>query len=263
VGRAIYDHAARARHKPHEFDLDWLREHLAEERRRTEILGEIREAIFGAQDGLVSTLTVVTAVGAATGERFPVLVAGLAAALAGVFSMGIGEYMSSKSQREIYDAEISDEREEVEQRPAEAEAEVAYMLQQEGLTRDLALRAAADLATSKAVLLKTMVEKEHGIVVEPGAGPRQGALIMGISFGIGSIFPVLPYVFLPVPVALWAAMGITAAALFAIGATKSRWTRRNPFVSGLEIVALAAVAAGAGYLFGLILPSLLGVEPPI
>lgn len=241
-----------------EFDPAWLREHIAEERNRTRVLGEIREAIFGAQDGLVSTLAVVSTVSGATDERFPVLVAGIASGLAGIFSMSIGEYMSSKSQQEIYDHLIASEREEVLQRPGEAEAEVAYMLEEEGLSRTSARRATAELATNREVFLSTMVAREHGIIVEPGPGPVQGALVMGVSFGLGALVPVLPFLFLPVANALPVAVALTGVVLFAVGVVKSRWTRRSWFRSGAEIVILAAIAGGAGYLFGSLLPGLLG-----
>jgi predicted membrane protein (TIGR00267 family) len=258
----MYDEATRARLRAHEFDHGWLRDHLSVERRRTELLGEIREAVFGAQDGLVSTLIVVSAVGGATGSAFPVLVAGFASALAGVFSMGIGEYTSSKSQREIYDWLVQDERNEVEERPEEAEAEVAFLLEQEGLPRDVALRVAKDMATSREVLLKTMVEKEHGIAVAQERGPLHGAIVMGVSFGLGSIAPILPYLLLPVRMAIPVSIAITALVLFGVGVVKSRWTHRSPLLSGLEIVALATVAAIAGYFFGSMLPTIFGVEVP-
>ncbi|MEP7081989.1 MAG: VIT1/CCC1 transporter family protein, partial [Chloroflexota bacterium] len=93
TARPMGDEAARAGLGAHEFDPAWVREHLAEERRRASLLGEVREAIFGAQDGLISTLAVVSAVSGATQERFPILIAGIAAALAGVFSMAAGEYI--------------------------------------------------------------------------------------------------------------------------------------------------------------------------
>ncbi|HUH16434.1 MAG TPA: VIT1/CCC1 transporter family protein, partial [Methylomirabilota bacterium] len=133
--RLMADEDARAGMAAHEFDRDFLRAHLAEERRRASLLGEIREAIFGAQDGLVSTLAVVSTVAGATGgnNRFAVLVAGIASGLAGVFSMAAGEYIGSKSQREIFDAQIVDERDEVHERPGEAEAEVAFMFEEDGL----------------------------------------------------------------------------------------------------------------------------------
>src|ERR1051326_5804386 len=145
------------------FKSSWIADHLARERREANVLSEIREAIFGAQDGLTSVLAVVSTVGGATGQPFAVLVAGFAAMLAGVFSMSAGEYMSSKSQREIFEAQIASEAQEVEDRPGEAEAEVAFMLRQEGLAADVAARVAGQLATNKAVLLKTMVEKELGL----------------------------------------------------------------------------------------------------
>ena len=124
----------------------WLAEHLAEERKASALLGEIREVVFGAQDGLVSTLAVVATVAGASGESFPVVVAGIASGLAGVFSMAAGEYIGSKSQREIYDAQVANERVEVEERPGESEAEVAYMLSEEGLGDEDAARVAALMA---------------------------------------------------------------------------------------------------------------------
>ncbi len=241
-------------------DRDWLRRHLAEERRRTELLGEIREALFGIQDGLTTTLVVVSTVGGATGERFPVLVAGTAAMLAGIFSMGVGEYTGSKAQREIYEHEIEDERAEVEQRPQEAVAEVTYMLEEEGLAAERARRVAEELATNENVLLKTMVEKEHAIAFEAGPSALQGALVMGAAFGVGSLPALLPYLFLPVPLALAPSIGLSAIALFVIGAVKARWTKRNAITSGLEILVLGALAGIAGYFFGSLLPGLFGVS---
>jgi len=200
-------------------DRDWLKQHLADERKGAERLGEIREALFGMQDGLVSTLAVVSTVGAASGDRFAVLIAGIASALAGVFSMAAGEYMSSKSQREIYVAQIENEREEVRDRPAEAEAEVAYMLESEGLSEAAARRVAAELAREPTVLLKTMVEKELGLVIEEGPGALQGAIIMGGAFGLASLVPILPYLVVPIanaPMSVctcpsWSALACSAA----------------------------------------------------
>ena len=242
-----------------DFDEAWLAEHLARERREASVLSEIREAVFGAQDGVTSVLTVVSTVGGATGQTFAVLVAGLAATLAGVFSMAAGEYMSSKSQREIFEAQIATEAQEVEERPGEAEAEVAFMLQEEGLAPEVAARMARDLASSKRALLKTMVEKELGLTVEDDVNALRGALVMGASFGLAALVPILPYLFLPVQTALYLSVGLAALVLFGMGAIKSRWTRRNWLISGLEIVALGAIAGVAGYFFGTLLPAALGV----
>ena len=243
------------------YDRAWVREHLADERRKTSLLGEIREAIFGAQDGLVSTLAVVSTVAGASANRVPVLIAGIATALAGVFSMAAGEYMSSKSQREIFAAQITGEREEVLERPGEAEAEMAYMLEEDGLPRPEASAMASTLAAHPDVLLKTMVEKELGLTGEHAEGsPLQGALVMGASFGLGSLVPVLAYLVLPIGIATWAAVVASAAVLFGIGVLKSRWTRRSWLRSGLEILLLGAVAGIAGFLFGNVLPTVLGTS---
>ena len=250
---------ARPLTEPRHLDREWLGEHLAEERHEAELLGEIREALFGMQDGIVSTLAVASTVAGATGDRYPILVAGIASALAGVFSMAAGEYLSSKSQREIYEAQIENEREEVRDRPDEAEAEVAYMLEREGLSEAAAQRVAAELAREPVVLLKTMVEKELGLVVEEGRGALQGAIVMGASFGIASLVPLLPYLVLPVGTAIWLSIVFAAVVLFAIGVLKTRWTKRSWIGSGAEIVALAAFAGVAGVLFGQVLPGILGV----
>jgi VIT1/CCC1 family predicted Fe2+/Mn2+ transporter len=254
------DEAARASLAPHEFDKAWLAAHLADERRKASLLGEIREAIFGAQDGLVSTLAAVTIAAGAFNDQFAVLVAGIAVGLGGVFSMAAGEYMSSKSQHEIFEAQIVGERQEVAERPGEAEAEMAYMFEEDGLPAETSAAFAHAIAQHPEVLLKTMVEKELGLTHRLAEGtPVQGALVMGASFGLGAAVPILPYLVLGLDVATWVSGIATAAVLFGIGVVKSRWTHRGWLVSGVEILALGAVAGIAGYFFGDLLPTLFGV----
>jgi vacuolar iron transporter family protein len=255
----LADEDSRADMAAHEFDHEFLRAHLADERRKASLLGEIREAVFGAQDGLVSTLAVVSTVAGATSSQYTVLVAGIASGLAGVFSMAAGEYIGSKSQREIFEAQIVDERNEVHERPGEAEAEIAYMLEEDGLPHESAARVASIMAENPDAMLKTMVEKELGLAIEPEEGtPFQGALVMGAAFGLGSIPPILPHVFVTGEVAVIASVLATLTVLFGIGVVKSRWTHRGWLSSGAEILAVGAVAGVAGYFFGSILPVLLG-----
>jgi vacuolar iron transporter family protein len=251
--------APRSAARAADFEPAWLANHLERERREASLLSEIREAVFGAQDGLTSVLAVVSTVGGATGQPFAVLVAGFAAMLAGVFSMAAGEYMSSKSQREIFEAQIATEAKEVDERPGEAEAEVAFLLEREGLSADAARRVASELATSKPVLLNTMVEKELGLTVEDDVNALRGALVMGAAFGLGGLVPILPYLFLSVHTAVYLSVTLAALTLFGMGAIKSRFTKRNWFKSGLEIFALGAFAGIAGYFFGTLLPAALGV----
>jgi VIT1/CCC1 family predicted Fe2+/Mn2+ transporter len=256
----LADEDARAGMAASEFDRTFLEAHLTEERRKASLLGEIREAIFGAQDGLVSTLAVVSTVAGASPDRHVVLIAGIASGLAGIFSMAAGEYIGSKSQREIFEAQIVDERDEVHQRPGEAEAEIAYLLEEDGLPHDDAVEVASRLAKHPEVMLKTMVEKELGLIVEPEEGsPLQGALVMGAAFGLGVLPPLLPHLFLAGDVAVTASVALTMAVLFGIGVFKSRWTNRSWLTSGLEVLVLGAFAGIAGYFFGNLLPVILGV----
>jgi VIT1/CCC1 family predicted Fe2+/Mn2+ transporter len=148
----------------------------------------------------------------------------------------------------------------VHQRPGEAEAEIAYLLEADGLPRDEAIDVAARLAKHPEVMLKTMVEKELGLIVEPEEGsPMQGAVVMGAAFGLGVLPPLLPHLFLTGTAAVVASVVLTMGVLFGIGVVKSRWTHRSWWSSGLEILALGAFAGIAGYFFGNLLPTLVGV----
>ena len=169
------------------------RRHLAEERRQASLLGEIREAIFGAQDGLVSTLAVVSTVGGASADRYAMLIAGIASGLAGMFSMGAGEYMSSKSQREIFEAQIVGERKRSSNGRARPRRKWPTCSRRMA-SRGRRLPRSPPHGRASSVLLKTMVEKELGLTQRPTKGrPLQGALIMGVAFGLGAAVPMIPY----------------------------------------------------------------------
>src|SRR5258707_15280572 len=104
-------------------DRVWLRAHLDDERKEADLLAEIREVVFGLQDGVTSILAVVSVVAAASNDTYTVLISGIAATLAGEFSMGAGEFMSSNSRREIFDAQSAEDRAEAEDPPGEAQPE--------------------------------------------------------------------------------------------------------------------------------------------
>lgn len=249
-----------------DYPVGWVAARIFEDRRQISLLGEIREVVFGAQDGLVSTLAVVATVAGATNDQLTILIAGLASAIAGIFSMAVGEYLGSKSQREIYGAWIASERREVATRPLEAEAELAYLFAQEGLEPREARTVASIIGRHPDSLLATMVSKELGLIHderdETAGTPLRGSLFMGTSFAVGGVVPIVPFLFgAGLPALVWSTLA-TGAALFALGAAKSRWTHRSWFWSGAEILSLAAVAGGAGYLIGGVLPGMLGFVVP-
>jgi VIT1/CCC1 family predicted Fe2+/Mn2+ transporter len=262
IGSERTEHVSSARHSAPIEDRPFTREeaidHITAERKRISWLGEIREAIFGMQDGLLTSVALVSAIGTAVADTWLILLVGLASALAGTISMAVGEYISSRSQREIYEAEIADERQEVEERPAEARAEISALFQEEGVSEDDAEAIADRLRKYPKSWLKTMVEKELFLVLEEQAGAFQGALVMGGCYLVGSLLPVLPYLALKGSPALLVSIALTALALFAIGFGKALPAKQNPVRAGLEIMVLGTLSGLAGYLLGKIFPALLG-----
>jgi VIT1/CCC1 family predicted Fe2+/Mn2+ transporter len=234
----------------------------AREGERVARRGRIREVVFGAQDGLLSTLALVTGVRGADTTRYTILVAGLSGALAGTISMALGAYVAAKSQRDVFSAELENERRQLELRPNVEVVELADIFQAEGLSYDAARRAAEAIATNPETMLKTMAEKELGIPYEPAGSPVEDAVTMGASFVVGAAVPILPYLFLAPTAGLAVSVLLTLATLFVMGVVKARLAGERWLRSGTEIAGLAGAAAALAYVVGTVLPSALGIRPP-
>ena len=231
---------------------------VATERWRVAAFGRIREVVFGAQDGLISTLALVTAVAAAVTDKSTIVIAGLAGALAGMISMGTGTYLGSKAEREVFQAEIEKEAKELEENPAEEMAELVFLYHQQGLSYHEAREMAEHIASDKELWLRTLVEKELGIDPDLAVSPIKDALTMGGTFILAAMVPIIPYFFMGGNAAIGISAGATLAALFALGMGKGRLVQRSPILQGLEILAIGAGAAGLGWILGEIVPNLLG-----
>jgi VIT1/CCC1 family predicted Fe2+/Mn2+ transporter len=234
----------------------------AREGERVARRGRIREVVFGAQDGLLSTLALVTGVRGADATRYTILIAGLSGALAGTISMALGAYIATKSQRDVFAAELENERQQLERRPYVEQVELADILQAEGLSYDAARQAAAAIATHPGAMLKTMAEKELGIPYEPAGSALQDAATMGASFVVGASVPILPYLFLEPTAGLVLSVLLTLGTLFVMGVVKARLAGERWVRSGAEIAGLAGAAAALAYVVGTVLPSALGIHPP-
>ncbi len=233
-------------------------EKLFRERQRIANLSQIREVVFGIQDGLLTTLGVVTSVMGATSDNTTVLVAGFAEAVAGALAMAAGEYQASKAQQELHSAEIAKERLELEEKPAEEHHELRVIFQREGLSRDSAEAVTQLLSQHPELLFRTHVEKELGLRVEEFQSPARNAVVMGLSFVLSAMLPILPYFFLsPIP-ALGLSVGLTILALAGIGAGKASIAHRNYWRSALEVVGIGLAAAVVTYLLGTLLPRAFG-----
>jgi len=226
-----------------------------QEKARIAGLSRIREVIFGMQDGLLSTAALAAAVAATDSGNRLVIIAALAAALAGMLSMAAGSFLGSKAEKEVQEAELKLEAREIEIHPAEEKAELIEIYRREGFRYEEAVEMAEHVAADKNVWLKTMAEKELGIAPEVLSSPVLDALAMGSSYIFGAIIPLIPYFILEGGPAIGISIALAVGTLFLMGVAKARLVQRNPIVSGLEMMAVGSVAAGIGYMVGVLLPS--------
>ena len=227
------------------------------ERWRVARLGRLREVVFGAQDGLLSTVALVTGVAVAVENQTTVLVAGLAAALPGMLSMATGAFLGSRAEQDVQRAEIAREAQELENNPAEELAELVVLYQREGKTYQEARHLADEIAQDKELWLRTLVEKELGISPDETSSPVKDALTMGIAFILAAIIPIFPHFFLEGGAAISISIAAALTGLFILGVGKGRLVQRSPLLQGLESLAIGAVSAGIGFGLGDLIPRLI------
>jgi VIT1/CCC1 family predicted Fe2+/Mn2+ transporter len=215
----------------------------------------LRAAVLGANDGLVSNLSLVMGVAGAQMPGRTLLVTGLAGLLAGACSMAMGEWLSVNSSRDFNRKQIAVEADELREFPEEEKQELALIYQAKGLSESQAKTLAERLISDKDTALDTLAREELGIDPEELGG---SAWIAGATsfllFALGAIFPVLPFFFLDGMAAVAASLGLSAVVMFAIGAGTTLFTGRGVLFSGVRqlLVGLAAAAVtyGLGRLIG-------------
>ena len=217
-------------------------------------LGRLREVVFGAQDGLLSTVALVTSLAVAFESQTTVVVAGLAGALPGMISMATGALLGSRAERDVQRAEIEREAREIDANPAEELAELVVLYQREGMTFQEARQMADEISQDRELWLKTLVEKELGISTEETTNPVKDAMVMGLAFITGAAIPLVPHFFLTGGTAIGVSVGATLAGLFALGLIKGRMVQRSPLLQGLEILGIGTLSAGVGYALGELIP---------
>ncbi|MGH7124302.1 MAG: VIT1/CCC1 transporter family protein, partial [Stellaceae bacterium] len=210
-----------------------------------------RAAVLGANDGLVSNLSLVMGVLGADVSEHTVLLTGLAGLVAGASSMAMGEWLSVTNARELFESQVATEAQELEQNPAEEQQELALIYQAKGLGEEEARSLAQRLLADRKSALDTLVREELGLDPdELGGSPYVAA---GTSFGlfaVGAIFPVFPYFFLIGPAAVAASLGLAGVALAVIGVATSVFTGRGVAFSALRQLAIGYVAAGITFGIG-------------
>ena len=219
---------------------------------RTHRIGWLRAAVLGANDGIVSTASLVVGVAAAASSRGTILVAGFAGLVAGAMSMAAGEYVSVSSQADTERADLTRERGELATEPQKEHAELAAIYVKRGLDAELADRVATQLMANDA--LAAHARDELGISESLAARPVQAALASAATFGVGAALPLLLVLFMPTPTLIWTVSGSSLFFLALLGALAARTGGSPVFRATFRVTfwgALAmALTAAVGALFG-------------
>ncbi len=215
--------------------------------------GWIGDAIYGANDGLGAVFGIVSGVaGATAGNNQAVLIAGLAGMLASALSMGSGAYLATKSEREIYQAEIDRERREIEENPEEEKEELALFYQLKGFSEEESETLADRLSKQPEQFLNALAHEELGLNQQAFPNPLVSALSAMVSTGLGAFIPIIPFFFFGgIAAVIWAAV-ISLMAHFAVGAAKTIITGRSWLVSGTEMTVVGAIEAVITYALGVL-----------
>jgi vacuolar iron transporter family protein len=215
----------------------------------------VADAIYGANDGLGAVFGIVSGVaGATNNQQHYVLISGLAGMLASTLSMGAGAYLAAKSEAEVYEAEISRERAEVEENPEEEIEEMSLFYQLQGFTPEESQRMAERLAEQPEQFVQAMAQSELGLSEHRFPNQWSAAISAGVSTAVGAFIPIIPFFFSGGLDAVVASFAISLVAHFAVGALKSLITIRSWWASGLEMtwigIIVAVVTYGLGLAFG-------------
>ena len=230
------------------------------ERERIARLAGIREVVFGGQDGLISTTTLVAGIAATTSQNVVVLMAGAIATVAGALSMGVGSYLASRAQRQLYEAELASERCEIADKPGEEMAELLAALTGRGMPRQEAIAVTRRIAAYPSLMIDLLGAFELGLIPEGLGSPIRDAIVTAVAFMAGSTVPLFPFLFLGVQTGLLVTMLFALGALFTLGALKARLSGRAVLTSGLEVVILGGAAGLLGYALGRFVSTLLGIS---
>lgn len=215
----------------------------------------IGDAIYGINDGLTAVFGIVSGVAAASSNNQFIVVAGLAGTLSSALSMGASAYLANKAEREVFEAELAREKQEIAENPEEEREELELFYQLKGFTEEEARNLVERMSRDPEQFLQALAHEELGLSESRLPNPNLAAVVGTVSTAIGGIVPVLPFFFLAGTAGILVSLVVSVVAHFAVGASKSLVTLRSWWRSGFEmtVVALlvAVVAYGLGSLFAI------------
>jgi vacuolar iron transporter family protein len=228
------------------------------ERHKSPGSGNLRAAVFGINDGLISNASLILGVAGAGVSSHTILLSGLAGLLAGAFSMAAGEYVSVRSQREFHEYQMALEREELDQYPQEEAAELALIYAARGADPEQARRMADTLLQDPDRALDALAREELGLNPDDLGSPWAAAISSFLAFSLGATLPVLPYLLLSPAQAFIGVWVVTGIALFGVGAAISLFTGRRALTGGLRMLLIGCTAGAATWAIGRVLGVALG-----
>ncbi len=235
--------------------------HLEKERKMKGGAGALlSDVILGGQDGLVNVLGIVLGVASATNDRFIVLVAGLVATFAESVSMAAVAYASVRADEDHYKRELENEKWEMENLPDIETEEVRLIYMRKGYRGKKLEQMVKNTCSNKEMWLSVMMTEELGLTPPEAAAPLRAAAIVGVSAIVGSVIPLMPFIFLPVLDALVPSLVLSTLVLFAVGVYKAKVTVGNWLKSGIEMAAVGMLAALVGYLVGKLTGEFFGLK---
>ena len=216
--------------------------------------GGFRAALFGLLDGLVTNVSLILGFAGANPGHDVVRLAGLAGLVAGAFSMGTGEYLSMRSQKELYEYEIGVERQALADNPEIERQELKELFLGRGIDEELAERLSVDLMKNPDLALRTHAREELGIDPSATGSPWTASISSFLFFSAGAFLPLVPWIVTSTGNVMWWSVGLTGASTIFVGGAVGRFTRRGVVYSALRalvIMALAsAVTYGVGHIVG-------------
>jgi VIT1/CCC1 family predicted Fe2+/Mn2+ transporter len=215
--------------------------------------GNLRAAVFGVNDGLVSNASLILGVAGASSQSDVILLSGVAGLLAGAFSMAAGEYISVRSQRELFESQIGLERDELAAYPKEEAAELALIYCARGIPEHDAQALAERIVADPARALDTLAREELGLNPDELASPLGAAVFSFGAFAVGASIPLAPFLVLAGNSALLLAVGLAAFSLFSVGAALSLFTGMHALWGGARMLLLGGTAGAATFAIGRLL----------
>lgn len=243
-GMSVYSQASLAQSKPQ------TPSDISGQHKSAASGANMRAAVFGVNDGLLSNASLMMGMAGATPDPHILVLTGLAGLLAGAFAMASGEYVSVRSQREIYEYQIALERAELARYPEEEAAELALIYEARGLGKEEAQNFAKSLIGNPERAMDVLTRDELGLNPEELGSPWNAAIFSFLSFAVGAFVPLLPFLFGTGDRLAIIAIALTGASLFGVGASLSLFTGRGAFKGGLRMLLIGLAATSATYFIG-------------